>query len=224
MLEALSTNDTTVGYRKKSDGSGKYVRKRVVRKRSARPNFIVDISDSDDSHYSRPSRARHNVIVPAVSSTYSVNRGESGIFLGVSNSVAEENSNFHLGLEAEGPMANEWMMWRLGASLFKSDYLYAGGTLGARAMVPDWRLSPYVGVEGYLGDHKQCEYEDIGYDEELETCEKVFLATLYTELGLRLKLTGNMNLYAFTRGYSKVDQTIREDLSMFYGASLFFTY
>lgn len=227
MIEVMSNNDTSTGYRKKGDGSGKYVRQRVVSKRDTQSNIFGrpnnDSLYDNDRYREREIRPQYTVVAHSVSSP-ARSTEPSGIYLGISNSVSDEDSNFHLGMEAEAPMAGGWVMGRLGMSVFKSDYLYAGGTLGARVVVPRWRVSPYVGLEGYLGDHKQCEYEDIGYDEQLETCEKTFLGTLYTELGLRFALTKKINLYAFTRGYSKVDQTIREDLSMFYGASIFFTY
>ncbi|MCJ8275313.1 MAG: hypothetical protein HRT44_00465 [Bdellovibrionales bacterium] len=104
--------------------------------------------------------------------------------------------------------------------MMNSDYTYLGGNLAARVSVPHWKLSPYVGFEGYLGDHKNCTYQTNSQFEQIETCEKVFLASAYSELGLRLNIKDSVRLYLFTRGLSKIDQTAREDLAMFYGFSI----
>ncbi len=231
--EVMSPNDSAFGYERKNDGSTKYVRERVISKRSNGLGHIHDHSYNhnhnhnaytyDNDSYQRPSSLEY-LMINQLASSASQSSLPSGISLGISNSIAEKDSNVHFGLEAEVPLLYGWLVARTGLSFFKSDYLYIGGTLGARLTNPHWKLSPYVGVEAYIGDHKRCDYRPRDHATLIETCEKVFLTTLYSEAGLRWKFSEKVKLYLFTRGYSKVDQTIREDLAMFYGGSLFFTY
>lgn len=224
MGEIVSENDSPFGYKKKNDGSGKYVRKRVIRENDHQPERPIDYSNRVMVGTTTPESDRAREREQVVSSLASNSSNSDGLTgrLGISTSFADEEDAAHFGLEAEVDF-QDWLTGRLGLSIFSSDYIYWGGTLGLRAAIPKWRVSPYVGVEGYLGDHKSCDYESLNNGDVVETCEKVFLGTAYLEMGVMARLFENTRIYVFSRGYSKIDQNVREELIMFYGASFFFS-
>ncbi len=224
MGEVASFNDSPSGYKRKAKGSNHYVRQRVVKRSAPIPSQSYYQQEPGNSlgadlllaALTPPTRAS------STGEPSPVRNSNPKTFVGVSLSVAKAEPIVHFGAELEHDFFSSWLAGRFGFSLLNSDFMYGGATLGARVSNPHWKISPHLGFEGYLGDHKSCEYQPLGSDEYLETCDKVFLGSTYLEGGARWNISKQIRLYAFTRGYSKVDQTLRRDWVMFFGTSLMF--
>ncbi|MEZ4873361.1 MAG: hypothetical protein R2827_14205 [Bdellovibrionales bacterium] len=190
-LEVVSENDSPFGYKSESlEGKkSKYVRQRIVNpslgySRTVEVEYDRSIDDyPDKGHFyaekpmrknkyvdvSSPDESTH---VPNVMSNFpSRNDSASNMFLTVNAGFPQKHSgaNFGVGISSMLPA----LELRAGVSAFNSDMFYLGFDGGIRVR-PFEKLSPFVGLGGYLGDAKECESKYIGGGEYLESCEKFF--------------------------------------------------
>jgi len=130
---------------------------------------------------------------------------------------ASESNNSHIGFHLGKNIVDTPIVPRLGVSLFNSDHqMYAGFDGSVRIHLPNPNFSPFVGVGVYIGDTKKCTYKNNGYN-SYEECEKKFLTSGYTEMGIQVK-----SVQAFLRNYKINRAGISIPSDQFWGIGLSF--
>lgn len=131
--------------------------------------------------------------------------------------IARTDGHWHLGVHA-GYNVYDWLMPRIGASIFVSKDVYLGFDLSTRFIAPLGYFKPYVGIGGYFGDTKSCSRQSnttFGYTEEI--CDKKFLSAGYGEVGVEF---GQASI--FVRDYRLLRAGLSVPTDMFVGVGLRF--
>ena len=106
--------------------------------------------------------------------------------------LSHSNEHKHLGIHG-GLKANEFILFRLGVSMFASKDYYFGFDASSRLTLPINDFKPFFGLGGCIGDSKKC--QTINVNEEI--CDKKYAFLGYGEAGLQYQ-----NFSIFYRNYN----------------------
>lgn len=211
VLEAVSPNDTTTGYRKTTNSNGETV---YQRERYVGPSYGGPGPLPTPTPLPTPIPTPFPVVVepapllgtePVQDNNLVVRRAEPVQLSDTAKSDSVWARGWAFGAEASSDSKRahvgalvfkelEWVEAKAGISLFSADKdLYAGFDLGLRPMlkIAD-DVSIFGGAGVYGGDAKRCTY-----DNSIESCEKRFLFAGYLEAGVYL-----WNFSLFARSYN----------------------
>ncbi|MCB0415185.1 MAG: hypothetical protein KDD50_12680 [Bdellovibrionales bacterium] len=242
-MEMTSSNDSALGYTpiKTSEGATKYVRQRNL-SQERRRQLLYDSFLQTSRPPLQPIKAE--VEKPSAPDTAKLkaedqnannetNNGadkismkspppsiHSPLNLSTFLAASSQSKVTHMGVAIDIDK-NDSLQFSLGVSFFDSDKFYLGFDGIARLQLFNTFISPYIGAGVYLGDSKKCQYSYDYFGDQIETCEKYFLSTLYPEVGMKFRVNQN-DILIFYRGYSQIDQSYRDKASEIYGVGVTF--
>ncbi len=168
----------------------------------------IVIAPSSDSTASKPSAGAS---ADAAKVSDEPSRGSGHV------EIAWVDGHWHLGGHV-GYNVYDWLMPRIGASMFISKDVYLGFDLSTRFIAPLGYFKPYVGIGGYFGDTKSCSRRyntTFGYTEDV--CDKKFLTAGYGEVGVEF---GQASI--FVRDYRLMRAGLSIPTDIFIGLGLRF--